>query len=78
MVTCCIHNIPPCLCGLFVTTGCGSLTVPNGAVTFTDRFRVGSIATHTCDVGYQPQDSNNTIRMCEMTGWNASDFTCQS
>ena len=58
--------------------GCGSLTVLNGSVTFTNRSQIGSIATHSCDEGYQPQDSSNTFRICEMTGWNASNFTCGS
>ena len=76
-----VHDQEITVCGHTHTLhiGCGSLTVPNGDVIYSERFRVGSTATHSCDEGYMLQDPSNTVRTCGMTdGWSTPAITCQS
>ena len=47
----------------------------NGRVDYTEQFQIGSVASYTCDVGFEPGDG--TTQICTLNGWSGSDFTCK-
>ena len=66
------------LCFIFTIIAipnCGELTVTNGVADYTNLFRLGSVATYTCNEGYM-QANPGTTQTCTVNGWSGSSFTC--
>ena len=60
-------------------TVCPSLSVDNGSVSYSPSNRdIGSVATHTCNPGYQPSLLQAGVtRTCSTDGWSGQNFTCE-
>ena len=57
--------------------GCGLLNLDNGAVSYTNGLVVGSVATHTCNPGYQLLSQGRETRTCNReNGWTDQDIIC--
>ena len=56
--------------------GCGSLDLANGQVSYSQSFALGSVANHTCNVGYSLSPVGGELRTCNMTGWTGNNVTC--
>ena len=64
-------------------TGCPSLTLENGGISFSNMSFMGSEATHTCDRenGYLLDVDNSSVteltRTCAASGWSGTEITCE-
>ena len=54
------------------------MSVENGDISYSDRFLVGSVASYTCDTGFELQPPCNNTRTCTPSGWTNQDYTCTS
>lgn len=54
---------------------CGDVSISNGGVSYTDDKYFGSVASFSCNIGYQLSD-NNTIT-CGNAGWSGNLPTCK-
>lgn len=59
---------------ILLIAGCGQLSLENGMVTYTNRYIVGSVATHTCDTGYRVE--GDATWTCTESGWDGQNITC--
>ena len=50
--------------------GCGLLNLDNGAVSYTNGAVVGSVATHTCNPGFQLSSQGGEAHTCSRDGWD--------
>ena len=42
-----------------------------------DNRDIGSVATHTCNPGYQLSPQGEATRTCSTNGWSDQNFTCE-
>ena len=61
----------------YPTVVCPSLSLTNGMISYSDPPQgVGSVATHSCDSGYNLRGDNT--RICQSDGtWSGSAPTCE-
>ncbi len=59
--------------------GCGTLTLPNGNVSYSNAQLVGSVATYSCNAyeGYVLPEGTVATRTCTVSGWTGNNLTCQ-
>ena len=70
-------NLSPFLIKLSHYLGCGLLSLDNGDVNYTKGLVVGSVATHTCNPGYQLLPQGGEIRSCTRdNGWGGQNIMC--
>ena len=79
LIICMIYTCARTHAHTHTLTVCPSLSLDNGDVSYSPANRsIGSIATYTCNPGYQLSSPQGGItRTCSMNGWSDLNFSCE-